>query len=231
LGRRPAWDTMQMMDHAEATRKLAAERYLLGELNEAERQELEEHFFECSDCLEAVEAGRALIANAREVWAAQPAFARPAAAERKSWWQAWTLWRLVPAAALAGWAVAAVLAGYQFLRRPSPGGQLVIAPAVSVRAARARQSLSFSKRQPVIAFEIAPEWQQFYTAYEAQIERSASRRPVFTSTIASGRETPDPLTVAVRTAPLQPGTYALMLYGLESASRTPLERISFTLTE
>jgi anti-sigma factor RsiW len=218
------------MDHAEAARKFAAEQYLLDELSGAEREEFEEHFFYCPECAAAVEAGSTLMANARQVLAEPGTFARPTAAERKSRWLVWSGWRLVPAAALAGWALAAVL-GYQALRR-SPAGQLVIAPAVSIRAARAQESLTFSRRQPAIAFEIAHEWQRFYTAYEAQIEQAANHRVVFTSTIGAEPETASPLTVSLRTAPLQPAAYLLTIYGLKNAaSKTPLERISFTVTE
>jgi hypothetical protein len=220
-----------MMDHAEAARRFAAEQYLLGELNGAEREEFEEHFFYCSDCAAAVEAGTALMANAREVLAEPGAVVRPAAAERKSRWLFWSGWRLVPTAALAGWALAVVL-GYQVLRRP-PAGQLVIAPAVSVRAARAQQSLTFSRRQPAIAFEIAPEWQQSYAGYEAQIERASDHEVVFKSTISEEPGLANPLTVSLGTARLQPGAYLLMIYGLAegAANQTALERISFTLTE
>lgn len=219
-----------MMDHAEAARKLAAEQYLLGELIGAEREEFEEHFFYCSDCAAAVEAGTALMANAREVLAEPGAFARPAAAERKIRWLFWSGWRLAPAAAVAGWILVAVL-GYQVLHRPSDG-QFVIAPAVSVRAARAQQSLTFSRRQPAIAFEIAPEWQKSYTGYEAQIDRAADHKVVFEGIISGEPGPPNPLTVSMQTAHLQPGAYLLTIYGLESAaSKTPLERISFTLTE
>jgi hypothetical protein len=218
-----------MMDHAEAARKFAAEQYLLGELSGAEREEFEEHFFYCSDCAAAVEAGTALMANAREVLAEPGAFARPAA-ERKSRWLIWSGWRLAPAAALAGWALVAVL-GYQVLRSPSDG-QFVIAPAVSVRAARAQQALTFSRRQPAIAFDIAPEWQESYAGYEAQIERATDRKVVFEGTISGEPRAPNPLTVSMRTAHLQPGAYLLTIYGLEStATKTPLEQISFTLTE
>jgi hypothetical protein len=218
-----------MMDHAKAARKFVVEQYLLGELSGAEREEFEEHFFYCSDCAAAVEAGTALMANAREVLAEPGAFARPAT-QRKSRWLIWGGWRLAPAAALAGWALVAVL-GYQMLRRPS-NGQLVIAPAVSVRAARAQQSLTFSRRQPAIAFEIPPEWQRSYETYEAQIERAGDHKVVFQGTISGEPGAPNPLTVSMQTAHLQPGAYLLTIYGLEgAANKTALERVSFTLTE
>src|SRR5690349_11628319 len=55
------------MDHTQATRAHAAERYLLGELPPGEAEDFERHFFECVECAEAVETGGEFIGNAREV--------------------------------------------------------------------------------------------------------------------------------------------------------------------
>jgi hypothetical protein len=56
------------MDHAEAVRKLAVERYLLGELRGLAREEFEEHFFGCPECVEALEMGIGFMKNARAVF-------------------------------------------------------------------------------------------------------------------------------------------------------------------
>ena len=45
---------------------MAAERYLLGELTDAERDQFEEHFFDCSACADDVR-GTPLPAGAREL--------------------------------------------------------------------------------------------------------------------------------------------------------------------
>lgn len=55
------------MDHSQAIGTQAAERYLLGELSASEAEDFEQHYFECTDCAEAVESGGAFIANARAV--------------------------------------------------------------------------------------------------------------------------------------------------------------------
>jgi hypothetical protein len=55
------------MDHSQAIETQAAERYLLGELSASEAEDFEQHYFECTDCAEAVESGGAFIANARAV--------------------------------------------------------------------------------------------------------------------------------------------------------------------
>lgn len=55
------------MDHAHAIRSGAAERYLLEELDDIERSEYEEHFFDCQECAEDVKSGAAFAANAKAV--------------------------------------------------------------------------------------------------------------------------------------------------------------------
>jgi hypothetical protein len=55
------------MDHREAQEGKFTERYLLGELTSAERDQFEEHYFDCAACADDVEAGAAFIDNARAV--------------------------------------------------------------------------------------------------------------------------------------------------------------------
>lgn len=98
------------MDHAEAVRTLAAERYLLDEMSTEERDAFEAHFFECTICAEAVETGAIVAEGAREPGAFAQAriapFVTPAArTPRRSALTGW-----VPLAAAAA---LAVVAGYQ----------------------------------------------------------------------------------------------------------------------
>ncbi|SRR5690606_24446352 len=55
-----------LMDHAEAVRTLAAERYLLDEMPPEERDAFETHFFDCQICAEAVESGAMIAEAARD---------------------------------------------------------------------------------------------------------------------------------------------------------------------
>jgi hypothetical protein len=48
------------MDHIEAVKTLAIERYLLEEMTQDERDAFEEHFFSCADCAEDVRHASAL---------------------------------------------------------------------------------------------------------------------------------------------------------------------------
>ncbi len=51
------------MDHDRAVKTQAAERYLLGEMGPAERDEFEGHYFECADCARDVQEGDSLISG------------------------------------------------------------------------------------------------------------------------------------------------------------------------
>lgn len=53
------------MDHTQAIERQAAERYVLGELSASEAEDFERHFFECTDCADAVEAGDSFVEGAR----------------------------------------------------------------------------------------------------------------------------------------------------------------------
>jgi len=45
------------MTHTEAVESYATERYLLGEMTEAERQAFEAHYFDCDECADDLRAG------------------------------------------------------------------------------------------------------------------------------------------------------------------------------
>ena len=55
------------MEHNEAMENHTAERYLLHELTEQERDAYEEHFFSCSACAEEIKAASEFMENARKV--------------------------------------------------------------------------------------------------------------------------------------------------------------------
>ena len=64
-----AWHSVGAeMDHNEALRLQAAEKYVLGELPPPLRDEFEEHFFDCQECAQDVIAVAGFVDNARHVW-------------------------------------------------------------------------------------------------------------------------------------------------------------------
>jgi anti-sigma factor RsiW len=56
------------MDHNEALRLRAVEKYVLGELPPSLRDQFEEHFFECQECALDVKTTAGFVDNARAVW-------------------------------------------------------------------------------------------------------------------------------------------------------------------
>src|SRR5579872_4049465 len=101
------------MDHTEAVRSNAAERYAIGDLPLVEVEEFERHFFECSQCSEELRTLSVLVTNARAVFSepvmvsppvfqpaaepvvavVQPVEAQPRVIEKvRAWWrQPWVL--------------------------------------------------------------------------------------------------------------------------------------------
>jgi len=73
------------MNHDDATKSLAAERYILGELNQSERDDFEEHFFDCVLCAEEVRETAKFAAGVRTAGARHHA---ALSRGRMNWWAA-----------------------------------------------------------------------------------------------------------------------------------------------
>jgi hypothetical protein len=106
------------MDHNDAVRLQAAEKYVLGEFPTNLRDEYEEHFFDCAECAVDVKAIAAFVDTTRELLrqealvsvekAAATAGGDRQALPASSGWRVWLQPVLVPA-----FAALLVLAGYQ----------------------------------------------------------------------------------------------------------------------
>lgn len=100
------------MDHNEAVREKATERYLLDELDPEARDQFEEHLFECQDCALDVRAAAMFVEQSKVALAelvAHPAVKRPAVAPAKAGWFAW----LRPAFAVPVFAILLAVIAYQ----------------------------------------------------------------------------------------------------------------------
>jgi hypothetical protein len=74
---------VRAIEHEEAIKNLMAERYLLGELAENERDAYEEHLFSCQACFEQVKVGSELVSQIRQLGTEELA----ASASRPAWHQ------------------------------------------------------------------------------------------------------------------------------------------------
>lgn len=209
------------MEHDQATRMQAAERYLLGELSDAERDQFEEHFFDCQACAEEVRTGAIFEANARAVFVDQ---ARQPPAP--GWWE-WVCLRPAFAASLGGVVMLLLGAGgYQarvaqglrteleelrapqayplvFLRSVTRGDEQVI------EASRASRFFGLS-------LDLSPG--QSFRQYRGEV-LSESGAILFTVPLLKPRTPGDPLNLLIPTSSLEPGRrYTLVVRGLEEDS-------------
>jgi len=80
---------MAQMDHNEAIQLQAAVKYVLGELSPVQREEYEEHYFDCSECAVDLKVLATFADTTREVLRQERAnsFARDAARAREGWFR------------------------------------------------------------------------------------------------------------------------------------------------
>ncbi|HKV93966.1 MAG TPA: zf-HC2 domain-containing protein [Candidatus Angelobacter sp.] len=67
----------KMIEHEQAIKAMMAERYLLGELTENERDAYEAHFFECQVCFDQVKAGTEFVSYLKQIGAEEPVVVTP----------------------------------------------------------------------------------------------------------------------------------------------------------
>ena len=100
------------MDHDDAVRQKATERYLLNELDPELRDQLEEHLFDCQDCALDVRAAAMFVEQSKVILAepvAQSTAKEQVPAPAKAGWFAW----LRPAFAVPVLAVLLAVIAYQ----------------------------------------------------------------------------------------------------------------------
>jgi hypothetical protein len=102
------------MDHSEAIRLMAAEKYLLGELPADSREQFEEHFFGCQECARDVRAGAAFVEHSKVVLAEPVAASSVSASVPASAKPGWFAW-LRPAFVAPVLAALLIVLGYQNL--------------------------------------------------------------------------------------------------------------------
>ena len=99
------------MDHTEAVRIQAVEKYILGELSPRLRNDFEEHYFDCVDCAVSLRAGVAFAAASRQYFAEVAVPEKTVAAPSPSKWFGW--WK--PFVLVPTFAALLFVVGYQNL--------------------------------------------------------------------------------------------------------------------
>jgi len=211
------------MDHREAADTFACERYILGEMTDAERRDFEAHFFSCAECADDVREA-ALLRDA--VRAGLAGAVRPTAAPvvkgRK--------WR--PAIVLP-WAVAATLAlAVAYLAQPfgraGDGSAAVIAlTPTTIRPADWSTVAVIGAGNAELAVDVADDWHTGELAYTL---RTADGTRIAEGTIAAPAPGA-PLLLLLSSKFVKPSThYVLTLQNPRSAILTS-EDYRFTVGE
>src|SRR6266478_7118945 len=120
------------MDHSEAVRLQAAEKYVLGELPQAIREEYEEHYFDCAECALDLKAAMVFVDTSREVLRSEKE--KSVEIDRVPEPGEWFSW-IKPWVAVPTFAALLLLLGYQ---------SFVIVPKAKEQAASGAEQILFN---------------------------------------------------------------------------------------
>jgi hypothetical protein len=220
------------MDHDDAVRQKATERYLLDELDPELRDQFEEHLFDCQDCALDLRAGAMFVEQTKVILSEIPAVsvARvPAAAAAKPGWLAW----LRPAFAVPVLALLLVVIGYQnFVTYPklvATANQPQIGPWTSVNVSTrgtTANSVRVHKGEGFgVLVNLPPE--DGYASYTADLYTPAGKKEWSRQIATASHE--ETRQVYVPGHNLESGTYFLVVKGVtpggesKEISRHPID--------
>lgn len=226
------------MDHTQAIRRECAEKYLLGELDEEERLEFEEHFFGCRECAEDVKTAVAFANNAREVFSKEPPDANvlPFEPRRSRPFRPSQPWRALAAAALLLVVCGALYQAVVVV----PDLRRELASTQSPQAVRweflsvSRSSIPVVKvasRHQLLGLRLSKSSEATYADYLCEL-RDADDQPI-QSALLPAPPPGEELGLVLPLSGLQPGVYVLVLSGLDTPHgpvvAPELARYRFTL--
>jgi anti-sigma factor RsiW len=215
------------MNHANAKRRLAASRYILGELPALERMNFEEHYFDCEECAQDIRALLAISYNSPAVLTEDllPLKTGRAADEpkRANWLEAFWSWRPRAAFALAPACAVMLFAfftAYQSARLRKQLAPQTVAAFNLLPDARGAETVIRADRQSAFLVLTAdvPEIAQ---AWKWQIQRSGSGAGVLEGTAAA--TSGGSFTLLLPVSALKPGSYVLTLRDAAGPSLAPAE--------
>ena len=217
------------MDHQDALREMAVEKYLLGELTGESRDIFEEHLFDCQLCAADLTSGVTLLEGARaELAEASPTILR--VKQKKPFLPQWLLnpvW-MVPALAMC----LAVIVYQTFFMVPDMKRQMAQSDAPAVlnslvlaggasRGGTALNIVAPSNGSFLLSVDI-PSLAE-YSSYICSLS-SPSGTVVWSGTV-SPEQAKDTIQIRVPTGVTQPGENTLVVQGLRPAGG-PMDVIS-----
>jgi hypothetical protein len=216
-------------DHAFPDREQAAERYLLGDMSDAERETYEQHVFSCPECAEDVRTTAVFLDDVRAV-AAPVVVAQPRGRVLSFFWP-------LPAGAAIAATLLLAVAGYQAVqvaglkRELTAEQRLQSVPSYFLAASRsAGPTITVTADQRKFGLTLSRSLDKPFPFYRCEIRDGAGR--VVASEVLKARESGDELEVDVPAPGLTPGAYTVAISGLDSAAAaaSPLEPAHYSFT-
>jgi hypothetical protein len=220
------------MDHDEAVRQKATERYLLDELDPELRDQFEEHLFDCQDCALDVRAAAMFVEQSKGILAepaVQPAVKERGRAATKPGWVAW----LRPAFAVPVLALLLAIVGYQnFVTYPKlmrAANEPQVGPWASVNVSTRGAETTVLKAHPGEGFGLLINFppQDGFASYVVDLYNPAGKLEWSGSISAAPAGEDRQIYIPGRNR--LPGVYALVVHGINSAgerkelSRHPID--------
>lgn len=206
------------MDHNNAIKTLAVERYTLHDMEPTEQDAFEAHYFECNDCWSAVRQASTFTSTVKMLSELEsrpepmPAPV-PFVARFRNW--------VLPIAA----SIAIVVGGYipQLIRRPLPAVASVSVPLGAARSASGTAVLPANRFPADIRIAIT-ELSESAVAYRAELFAAAGRS--IQIWMIDRKEVEEEIRLPLR--PLPPGGYELVIESVDSGGkRSEIARESF----
>jgi hypothetical protein len=225
------------MEHGDALRTMASEKYLLDELTPELREEFEEHFFSCPDCALDVRAGAALIEHSKIALSEPAVLPAPVVAVGRS--VGFFGW-LRPAITVPALAALLVILGYlnffPLSKTRSATGNLnvpQILPAVSLVSARGEvvPVVAVGPSQSFLLFVDVPVESRF-RSYVCELHSPSGA--LLWSIPVSSEAAKDTLPLHVPVGQMVSGSYSLVVQGVVSGSgqdKITLARYPFELSQ
>jgi Putative zinc-finger len=213
------------MDHNEALRQKATEKYLLNELDPDLRDQFEEHLFDCQDCALDLRAAAMFVEQSKIVLAESPvASAVPvrAAQPAKSagGWFAW----LRPAFAVPVMALLLAVIGYQNLvtypKLMQAMNEPQVAPWASVNISTRGPGTTEIKTRPGVGFSlivnVPPD--QTYSSYNFELYNPAGKLQWASRSPATSPD--EALSIYIPGTGLEQGNYTLAVIGVTASGQS-----------
>jgi hypothetical protein len=221
------------MDHQDAVRREVIEKYLLDEISQPERDEIEMHVFDCQECAEEMRTTAAFLAGAkmelRRSHLAQPV----RTAGKRRWFEILR----TPAFAAPAFALLLLIVAYQ---------TIIILPRFAGERAQPRNpeiltslSLSDGNRDGAAPIATTPKGQPLLLSLDIPTaERFASYACVLIAPSGavvwrlpvSAAQAKDTVAISVPSDSLSPGSYRLLVQGRANAGADPVDLANYRFT-